>query len=272
MRMSGLAGKSVLVTRAADASDQMVALLESRGARAVILPTISIVDPDSWDDVDSAIARLDEYDGVFFTSKNAVERFLRRVEHFFGSRPSRMSQLEIYAVGEKTEEALEQAGVRVTFTPDVFSAEALAESMADREIHGKRYLFPRSNIGSDVLPTFLRERGATVDEIIVYKNVPPQQQELDAVRNALLHAEIDVVTFFSPSAVRNFLQMMGSKSLARTRVAVIGPSTQRAAESAGLSVDIVARHATAESLVETIAAYFQQPSDDPSPVAIEQQL
>lgn len=258
MRMGGLAGKSVLVTRAADASEEMIALLEARGARAVSLPTISIIDPDSWDDADRAISRLDEYDGIFFTSKNAVERFLRRVRAIYGDNQSRLRQLEIYAVGEKTEEALEQAGLQATHTPEVFSAEALAESMADREVAGKRFLFPRSNIGKDVIPASLREMGAEVDEVIVYKNVPPQQQDLESVRNALLHGEIDVVTFFSPSAVRNFIQMMGSKSLEKTRIAVIGPSTQSAAESLGLSVDMIAKHATAESLVETIAEYFNQ--------------
>lgn len=257
MRMGDLTGKSVLVTRTADASEEMIALLESRGARVVNLPAISIIDPDSWDDADRAITRLDEYDGIFFTSKNAVERFLRRVREISADNQSRMHQLEIYAVGEKTEEALEQAGFRVTHTPEVFSAEALAESMADRQVAGKRFLFPRSNIGKDVIPTFLREMGAEVDEVIVYRNVPPQQQNLEVVRNALLHGEIDVVTFFSPSAVRHFLQMMGAKSLEQTRIAVIGPSTQSAAESLGLSVDMIAKHATAESLVETIAEYFK---------------
>jgi uroporphyrinogen-III synthase len=52
--------------------------------------------------------------------------------------------------------------------------------------------------------------------------------------------------------------MMGSRSLGQTRVAVIGPSTQNAAQSMGLSVDIVAKQATAESLVETIAEYFNR--------------
>lgn len=256
--MRGLAGKSVLVTRSAEASEEMIALLESRGARAAVLPAISIVDPDSWDETDRAIAHLDEYNGVFFTSRNAVERFLRRVREIVDNELHCMRHLEIYAVGEKTEEALEQAGLQVTLTPDVFSADAVAESMADQKVEGKRFLFPRSNIGNNVIPRSLRELSAEVDEIVVYKNVPPQQRDLDAVRNALLHGEIDVVTFFSPSAVRNFIQMMGSKSLERTRVAVIGPSTQRAAQALGLSVDLIARQATAESLVETIDEYFNQ--------------
>lgn len=256
--MGSLTGKSILVTRAADASEEMIALLVSRGARAVILPTISIVDPDSWDEVDRAIARLDAYDGIFFTSKNAVEFFFRRVQEMFGNDRSRLRKLEMYAVGEKTEEALERAGLQVTLTPDVFSAEALADSMADRAVESKRFLFPRSSIGKDVIPTLLRKMGAEVEEVVVYKNVPPHQQDLETVRNALLRGEIDVVTFFSPSAVRNFIQMMGLKSLEQSHVAVIGPSTQRAALSLGISVDIVAQQATAESLVATIAEYFNR--------------
>ncbi|MGH2568833.1 MAG: uroporphyrinogen-III synthase, partial [Bacteroidota bacterium] len=95
----------------------------------------------------------------------------------------------------------------------------------------------------------------------VYNTVSPRQQDLDIVRNALLNRQIDVVTFFSPSAVRNFLQIMGTKSLEQTLIAVIGPSTASAAESLGIPVDIVAKQATAESLVETIAEQFTSTSD-----------
>lgn len=257
--MRGLRGKSVLLTRAVDSNESMIHLLESHDARAVVLPAIEIADPDSWEDVDRSIINIRKYDGVFFTSKNAVERFLQRADTINGDAKSVLQHRTVYAVGEKTEEALEQAGIPVAGTPEVYSAEALTESLSDQDFTGKCFLFPRSNIGKDVIPAYLRMKDAEVDEILVYKNVPPQQQELDAVRNALASQEIDVVTFFSPSAVRNFLQMMGSKSLEQTRIAVIGPSTASAVESLGFSVDIIAKQATAESLVETIAEYFLQP-------------
>ncbi len=248
----------MLLTRSAESNASMVKLLESYGARAVVLPSIEITDPDSWDEVDRAIVNIRQYDGVFFTSKNAVERFLERIDTIDRDAKVVLLSRAIYAVGEKTEEALEAASVPVAGTPDVYSAEALAESFDGHDLTGKYFLFPRSNIGKDIIPTYLREMNAEVDEVTVYKNVSPQQQDLDAVRTALLNQEIDVVTFFSPSAARNFIQMMGKKCLEQTRVAVIGPSTATAAESLGLSVDIIAQQATAESLVETISEYFEQ--------------
>ncbi len=254
--MASLQGTCVLLTRSVDSNESMIHLLESRGARAVILPAIEITDPDSWDDVDRAIINLRKYDGVFFTSKNAVEQFLKRADAINGDAKTVLQRRSVYAVGEKTEQALEDAGIPVAGTPELFSAEALVETLSAEDLSGKCFLFPRSNIGKDVIPTYLRGMNAEVDEVVVYRNVPPRQRDLDAVRNALMNQEIDVVTFFSPSAVRNFLQMMGTRSLERTRIAVIGPSTAGAAESLGLSVDIIAKQATAESLVETIAEYF----------------
>lgn len=256
--MTALQGKSVLLTRSAESNASMVKLLESYDARAIILPSIEITDPDLWEEVDRAIINIRQYDGVFFTSKNAVERLLNRIDAINGDAKGILQSRAIYAVGEKTEEALEEAGIPVADTPDVYSAEALAESFADQDLTDKYFLFPRSNIGKDIIPTYLREMNAEVDEVVVYNNVSPQQKDLDAVRTALLNQEIDVVTFFSPSAVRNFLQMMGKKCLEQTRVAVIGPSTATAAESLGLSVDVIAKQATAESLVETISEYFEQ--------------
>ena len=243
--MPSIEGKSILLTRSAESNEQVARLFESHGARAVVLPTIEFADPDSWDAVDHAIINMRKYDGVFFTSRNAVEKFLKRIDAVNGEAKTDLQRQEIFAVGEKTEEALEEAGISVAGTPEVFSAEALAESFAGQDLSGKCFLFPRSNIGKDIIPTYLREMNAEVDEVVVYKNVPPKQQDLDTVRNAFLKKEIDVVTFFSPSAVRNFIQMMGTKCLQEARIAVIGPSTAGTVESLGLTVDIIAKQATA---------------------------
>ncbi len=40
---------------------------------------IEILDPESWEEVDRAIINLPGYEGVVFTSQNAVERFLLRI-------------------------------------------------------------------------------------------------------------------------------------------------------------------------------------------------
>jgi len=247
-----LRGKTVLITRPPDADTSFDRLLEARSARIVHLPAIQIVDPDSWEDCDRTIINLRGYDGVFFTSRNGVRKFLQRIDTLNPAVRSILANRRVYAVGEKTETALEEAGIPVAMTPEVFSGEELAKLFSEEAVEGKRFLFPQSNIGKDTLSKALRSLDAVVDEVIVYKTVSPKQTELEEVRNGLVNGTIDVVTFFSPSAVRNFLQMMGTKCLERTAVAVIGPTTAAAAKSLGIEVHIVSKQATAESLVETL--------------------
>ncbi len=247
-----LRGKTVLITRPADADASFDRLLEARGAHIAHLPAIQIVDPDSWDDCDRTIINLRGYDGVFFTSRNGVRKFLQRIDALNPAVRSILANRRVYAVGEKTETALEEAGIPVAMTPEVFSGEELAKLFSGEAVEGKRFLFPQSNIGKDILPNALRSLDAVVDEVIVYKTVSPKQAELDGIRNALVNGAIDVVTFFSPSAVRNFLQMMGTKCLERTAVAVIGPTTAAAAKNLGIKIDIISKQATAESLVDAL--------------------
>ncbi|MBI3788438.1 MAG: uroporphyrinogen-III synthase [Ignavibacteriales bacterium] len=254
--MGSLEGKTIVVTRAADSSASLVQLFEQKAAKVIAFPTIEIVAPDAWDECDHAIINLRKYDGVFFTSKNAVEKFIERITAINSGAKKILASRRIFAVGEKTEAALEEAGIPVSLTPEIYSAENLASALSDEEIAGKHFLFPKSSIGKDVLPNALRSLNAVVDEVAVYKTISPEQSDLDAIRNALAAQEVDVVTFFSPSSVRNFIQIMGTKCLDNTAIAVIGPSTAKAATDLRLSVSIIAKQATAESLVETIEEYF----------------
>ena len=251
-----LEGKVFLVTRAPEQSQPLVELLENRGAYPLVLPTIAIVEPDSWKECDRAIVNLGGYFSVIFTSPNAVEKFLGRIEEVEPRAQENLSKLHIYAVGEGTRGALHEAKVRVEPIPQYQTAEGLVAHLAEIDVAGKRFLFPRSNIGRDVLPNALRSRDAIVDEVVVYKTVGTMPENLDVVRQALVNQEIDVVTFFSPSSVQNFVRMVGNECAENTLVAAIGPTTTKAAQESGLPVQITAKQSTAESLVESLAAYF----------------
>ena len=71
---------------------------------------------------------------------------------------------------------------------------------------------------------------------------------------------MDVISFFSPSAVENLRADLGEAQFARlgthVAVAVVGPVTAAALQSAGLPVAIEAPLATAESMATAIANYF----------------
>lgn len=255
--MGALDGRTILLTRSEDSNAFLSRQLEQRGAQVVSLPTIEFADPTSWDGADEAIRHLREYHGLLFTSKTAVERFLRRVNVINSQSRDALRTLKAYAIGEKTEEALQREGFTDIVTPDISTAEEMAESLTAQELSGKRFLFPKSDIARDVLPNALRGHDALVDEIVVYRTVPPLQKDLDHVRDALMGGRISVTTFFSPSAVRNFVQMLGAQALLRTAVATIGPTTAKTAEGFGARVAILPEYASSESLLDSIEQFFQ---------------
>lgn len=254
--MKPLEGKTILVTRPTSADDEFTALLREAGAHVVHVPMVEIVEPESWEACDRALSHLEEYDGILFTSKNAVLKFLARVKTVVPDGERILNARAIFAVGEKTEEALEEAGIRVTAAPEIFSAQDLAETLSREQIAGRRFLFPKSDIARDVLPNALRTLGASVDEVVVYRTVAPHQADLDTVRNALAEGTVDAVTFFSPSSVRNFVQLLGHRCLQHVPVAVLGPTTEAAARNLGVTVSLRAFAATGAALVERLVEFF----------------
>ena len=231
-------------------------MLESQGASVVCLPTIEITAPDSWDECDATIWKLAEYDSVCFTSKNTVEKFVQRIRLIRPQAFNTLATQNLYAVGEKTKSTLEANGFTVQPIPQKHSAENLANSFYGQNISGRHFLFPKSNIACDVIPKELRSLGAIVDEIVTYKTVIPEPENLEHIRTFLTDGKIDIVTFFSPSSVRNFTEMIGVETLQHILIAVIGPTTAEEAKEIGLEVDIVAKQQTAKSLVQGIMEHF----------------
>jgi uroporphyrinogen III methyltransferase/synthase len=76
----------------------------------------------------------------------------------------------------------------------------------------------------------------------------------------LLEGKIDVATFTSPSAIRNFAKIHGADQvvdlLKHTVVATIGPVTADAARQLGIPVTIQPKTYTVPALVDAIAAYY----------------
>lgn len=252
--------KTILVTRRAEQARDLVNQIEKEGGLALLFPTIGIEAPESWGECDDAIARLEIYDGILFTSVNAVEAFLQRC-HMRGVRDELLSSLKVFAVGVRTRHALEERGLRTSDIPENSSASALGEMLKGVGVSGKRFLLPQGNIARDELRLQLLASGAQVESIVVYRTVMPDRVDTAPVIEGLCNGAIDVITFASPSAITNFVHMIGGDVLAAipvtTMIAVIGPTTAAAAREAGLRVDITAHESTSAGLVAAIAEHYQ---------------
>lgn len=249
-----LQGKRVLVTRARSQADTLVERLRARGAEPVLFPTIRIVPVEDTGPVDRAIAQLEGYDWVIFTSQNAVAPFWERLRAA-GKDAQALSGLRVGAIGPATAAALAARSVRAAFIPQQYVAEAILAEIGD--VAGQRILLPRADIARQALVEGLRARGAEVDQVAVYRTVPadPPPEAWEALRSG----RIDVITFTASSTVRNFVTLVEGRGLRGVLdgacIACIGPVTARTAEELGLRVDIVAQEHTIDGLVEAIVQW-----------------
>ena len=247
-----LAGKTILITRAASQAEDLRVRLEAAGARVLECPVLEIVPIDDWSEVDSAISRLDTYHWLIFTSTNAVEYFTKRM-----TAAGVVCRIPIAVVGAATAAKLTESNLTASIVPRSFRAEGLLEVLP-AELSGKRILFPRAETARELLPEELRRRGAVVDVLPVYRTAKASKGALD-LRSSFQSEKVDAIVLTSPSAVRFLAETLGEELhsiLASTAIAVIGPVAASAVTNAGLQAVIQPERATIPDLVDAIRAYF----------------
>lgn len=251
-----LSGRRILVTRSPEQAGALSDLLRASGAEAVEISLIRFEPPDSWEPADRAIEALEEFSLALFTSANAVDGFLRRIEER-GSDPRRLSRLELAAVGPKTAESLLRRGFEVSRLPENFQAEGLVEALRGRALRGARILIPRAQEAREILVEELERRGASVSVAPVYRTRAAEENRR-ALR-AALEKGVDMVTFTASSTVLHFVDLAGPDRLAVPRgfrVACIGPVTAECARSRGLVPDVVPPRSTIPDLADAIIRYY----------------
>jgi uroporphyrinogen III methyltransferase/synthase len=261
-----LFGKRILVTRQRDQAAELTNLLEALGAEPIEAPMIRILPPTDYGPLDEACARVTEFDWIIFASGNAVDTFITRLLATAHDLRA-LRSVKLCAVGVSTSERLARHGIKVDLIPGESRAEAIVQAIAgERDVTGLKVFLPRSDIGREVVADELRKRGAEVTEAVAYRTVvadPEREGEPDIYR-MLLERKIDVVTFTSPSAVRNFVTVLGAEPAAdllrTTLVASIGPVTAEAAAQYNLETRIMPAQYTIPALVDAIVSHFERQS------------
>lgn len=248
-----LFGKTVLVTRAREQASALTAELEKLGAACVEAPAIKIQPPDSFVALDAAIAALDFYQWLIFTSVNGVEYFFKRLDE--ASLDTRaLHGIKVAAIGVQTAAKLKSYGIRADIVPVEFKAEGIVEALIGLVEPGMRVLIPRALVARDVLPEKLREMEVAVEVVPAYQTVVADTDG-QALARKLQAGKIDMVTFTSSSTVTNLLSLLGEGAvdlINQVKVACIGPITATTCQQHGITPDVIAEEYTIKGLVEAI--------------------
>ncbi|MGA2411054.1 MAG: uroporphyrinogen-III C-methyltransferase [Candidatus Binataceae bacterium] len=250
-----LHGRRILVTRAAANGSAFVSKLRAMGAEAIAVPVIEVAPPSSYALLDSAIARLDSFDWIIFTSVKGVDAFVERLRTL--SRDIRdLGSASLAAIGPATAARLDHFALKVSAMPVEYRAERLIDAITPARIKDAHILIPRAEVAREILPVMLLE--ARAREVVIapaYRTVMPSGGTIEHVQRLIDTGQIDLVTFTSPSTVNHFVEVAGPAATG-LKAAVIGPITGEAARARGFQIAVEAETYTIGGLAAAIQSYY----------------
>ena len=240
-----LFGERIVVTRAKSQAAELTFRLRQLGAEVIEIPVIELAPLSDYSVLDAAIAQLETYEWVVFTSVNTVEFFLQRIRAC--NRDWRAIRGRICAIGPATAKALDP--IIPELIPEDHHSEGVAAAFRAYEMRCARVLLPRASAAREVIPDALTAMGATVEVVDAYTNVIPTDAES---RIRTMKTKPTWITFTSGSTVKNWLALAGRESLDGVRIASIGPATSEVIRKHGLQIDAEPASSTMDGLVDAI--------------------
>ncbi|MDQ6996439.1 MAG: uroporphyrinogen-III synthase [Mariprofundus sp.] len=257
MPCSGLREKQILLTRAEKYYPALSQVVESFGATPVSLPCLAIEDmPQS---IAIGMRLLENCSDVLFTSASGVHAVAKVMADAGRGLFDALLDRRIAAVGRKTANALSLLGVGVDIMPTTASQDGLIEAY---EANGlpDGLLFFRAEQGRDTLVESMLQHGVRVAMAPAYRTICPSG-DADNVIAKLQAGEIDAVLLGSAKTASHYLQRVGSLELAnRPVIAAISANMAIAARVLGLDVQVVAKEASFEAMLDALAEYYNSGS------------
>lgn len=235
--------RKILITR--PLSGQQLEYARILGLEPVIEPALEFQFPEYWDGVLKVINSHLRSDWVF-TSANGVKALEEMMQNGLQVRP----EVQLFAVGAKTKEALEGLGLEAKI-PRIQDGAHLADLIiAKGKIDSVIYF--HGNLSRDDMTDKLRDKGIEVVEVEVYKTI---------IRPVSLPTNpVEAVLFYSPSAVEGFRQGQGFDG-ELPQLFAIGPTTAEALrEHTGQGIEVADTPDT-KVMLKTVADYLFNKND-----------
>jgi uroporphyrinogen-III synthase len=254
-----LVGFTVAVT-AERRRDEMVALLERRGARVVAAPAITIValrDDEALHAATTACIGLAP-DLVVATTGIGFRGWLEAAEGWGLADRLRgvLGQARIIARGPKPCGAIRAAGLIEEWAASTESTGEILDRLLAEGIAGSRIAVQEHGEPQTEFVAALRAAGAVVVEVPVYRWLPPPDTgPVRRLAEQVVAGQIDAVTFTSAPAVKSFLELAGDPVLERFRsgtlAACVGPVTAAPLLERGVPVVMPQRYRLG-ALIKTV--------------------
>lgn len=170
-----------------------------------------------------------DYSAVIFTSRTAIDHFFRIAEECRVTIPDTM---KYFCTSESIAVYLQKYIVyrkrKIFFGKKRFSD--LMEVLSKHK--GENYLVPVSDVHKDEISELLDKNELKYVKAVLYRTVSADLSDVD------VHA-YDVLVFYSPSGISSLHANFPDFQQNSIKVATFGPNTAKAAEEAGIRIDLL---------------------------------
>jgi len=190
---------------------------------------------------------LSKFTSIILTSRNAVDHFFRVAEEMRFPIPN---ALKYFCMSEAVAFYLQKYVIyrkRKIYIGGRTFDDLLIQISKYKE---ESYLVPSADVLSPAIPKKLDELGVKWIQGTFYKTVI---SDLSKLKNV----SYDILVFFSPSGIESLFSNFPDFNQNGTRIAVYGNSTVKAAEKAGLRVDISVPSPKVPSMSKALDLYIE---------------
>jgi len=190
---------------------------------------------------------LGSHSAVIFTSKTAIDHYFRIAEEMRTTIPDTM---KYFCVSEATAYYLQKYIVyrkRKIF----FGNGNITDLMEIMNKHkSEKFLLPLSAAHKEEIPELLKKAGFDFTKAVLYRTECSDLSDLADVN-------YDILVFYSPSGIKSLFQNFPDFKQNDTKIASFGTKTARAAEEAGLRLDIQAPQPQAPSMTMALENFIK---------------
>jgi len=240
-----LDGVQVVVTRPAHQAKGLMLKLADMGAEAKSFAVIDIepIAGHEWPSFE-----MEQQQMLIFISQNAVIHF---VASFNGEIPP---STQLVAVGAATAKCMKQHGLFPDIVaPPPAGSESLLALAEMQMVTGCHVMIVRGEDGRELLAETLRERGAYVTYLAVYRRaiVTHELQEIDVV------SKMDWFVVTSVAGLNNLCQIVKSEAIKHKMLLAVSERIAQAAKALGFQHIVVTDDVSDEAVVKRIVEIGQ---------------
>ena len=187
-----------------------------------------------------------EHTAVVMTSRNAVDHYFRMCTEMRVTVPETM---KYFCISESTAYYLQKY---VLYRKrKIFHGKQTISDLMDviKKHKDEKFLLPCSDIAKEEIADKLDDQKIKYTKAVMFRTVASDLSDLANVN-------YDVLVFFSPAGIKSLFQNFPKFKQRATRIAAFGPTTAKAVEDAGLTLDIYAPTPKAPSMTMALDQYI----------------